>query len=221
MLTSKISKVGKVVICGAKGVGKTSILEQLIYGNVTLDTEIHSTIEDTYVASVDTGKGSRDTLRIYDTAGLQGSVQLPRHYLSYPDAFVLVYDPSDPASLDMLGGIKADIDKFKDKKEIFVIVIANMRSRQSRQSANSSPLSSPQLQQQQQQTDTIESNLTRANNWCARERIKHYTVNAMERASLYEPFVQLAGRLYPPQTKSSFPQLRQLTSSKTSKVDNS
>ncbi|EDS29348.1 kappa b-ras [Culex quinquefasciatus] len=218
MLTSKISKVGKVVICGAKGVGKTSILEQLIYGNVTLDTEIHSTIEDTYVASVDTGKGSRDTLRIYDTAGLQGSVQLPRHYLSYPDAFILVYDPSDPASLDMLGGIKADIDKFKDKKEIFVIVIANMRSRQSSRSANSSPLSSPQIQQQQ--TDAIESNLTRANNWCARERIKHYTVNAMERASLYEPFVQLASRLYPPQTKSSFPQLRQLTQ-KTSKVDNS
>lgn len=217
MLTSKISKVGKVVICGAKGVGKTSILEQLIYGNVTLDTEIHSTIEDTYVASVDTGKGSRDTLRIYDTAGLQGSVQLPRHYLSYPDAFILVYDPSDPASLDMLGGIKADIDKFKDKKEIFIIVIANMRSRQSR-SANSSPMNSPQTQQQQ--TDAIESNLTRANNWCARERIKHYTVNAMERASLYEPFVQLAGRLYPPQTKSSFPQLRQLTQ-KTSKVDNS
>ncbi|KAL1381161.1 hypothetical protein pipiens_013665 [Culex pipiens pipiens] len=228
MLTSKISKVGKVVICGAKGVGKTSILEQLIYGNVTLDTEIHSTIEDTYVASVDTGKGSRDTLRIYDTAGLQGSVQLPRHYLSYPDAFILVYDPSDPASLDMLGGIKADIDKFKDKKsqrkcsqflpQIFVIVIANMRSRQSSRSANSSPLSSPQIQQQQ--TDAIESNLTRANNWCARERIKHYTVNAMERASLYEPFVQLASRLYPPQTKSSFPQLRQLTQ-KTSKVDNS
>uniref|UniRef100_A0A1Q3EXW1 Putative ras family small gtpase n=1 Tax=Culex tarsalis TaxID=7177 RepID=A0A1Q3EXW1_CULTA len=219
MLTSKISKVGKVVICGAKGVGKTSMLEQLIYGNVTLDTEIHSTIEDTYVASVDTGKGSRDTLRIYDTAGLQGSVQLPRHYLSYPDAFILVYDPSDPASLDMLGGIKGDIDKFKDKKEIFIIVIANMRSRQSR-STNSSPMSSPQIQQQQQQTDAIESNLTRANNWCARERIKHYTVNAMERASLYEPFVQLASRLYPPQTKSSFPQLRQLTQ-KTSKVDNS
>lgn len=217
MLTSKISKVGKVVICGAKGVGKTTILEQLIYGNVTIESEIHSTIEDTYVASVDTGKGSRDTLRIYDTAGLQGSVQLPRHYLAYPDAFVLVYDPSDPSSLDMLGGIKSDIDKFKDKKEIFIIVIANMHSRQIR-SAGSSPINSPQ--QQHLSNDAIESNLTRANNWCARERIKHYTVNAMERASLYEPFVQLASRLYPPQTKSSFPQLRQLTQ-KTSKVDNS
>ncbi|XP_062562838.1 NF-kappa-B inhibitor-interacting Ras-like protein [Armigeres subalbatus] len=218
MLTSKISKVSKVVICGGKGVGKTAILEQLIYGNVTIESEIHSTIEDTYVASVDTGKGSRDTLRIYDTAGLQGSVQLPRHYLTYPDAFILVYDPSDPSSLDMLGGIKSDIDKFKDKKEIFIIVIANMRSRQSR-SAGSSPINSSQ-QQYQMNNDAIESNLTRANNWCARERIKHYTVNAMERASLYEPFVQLASRLYPPQTKSSFPQLRQLTQ-KTSKVDNS
>lgn len=38
MLTSKPSKIGKVVICGMKGVGKTAILEQLIYGNVTPDT---------------------------------------------------------------------------------------------------------------------------------------------------------------------------------------
>lgn len=38
MLTSKPSKVGKVVICGMKGVGKTAILEQLIYGNITPDT---------------------------------------------------------------------------------------------------------------------------------------------------------------------------------------
>ncbi|XP_052902214.1 NF-kappa-B inhibitor-interacting Ras-like protein isoform X3 [Anopheles moucheti] len=201
MLTSKISKIGKVVVCGGKGVGKTAMLEQLIYGHVTIDSELHSTIEDTYVASVDTGKGSRDMLRIYDTAGLQGNVQLPRHYLLFSDAFILVYDPSDPASLDMLAGIKSDIDKYKEKKEMIIIVIANMHSRQ----ANN---------------DLIESNLNRANNWCARERIKHYTVNAMERASLYEPFIQLAIRLYPTQTKSSFPQLRQLTQ-KTSKVDNS
>lgn len=38
MLTSKVVKVGKVVICGMKGVGKTTILEQLIYGNITLDS---------------------------------------------------------------------------------------------------------------------------------------------------------------------------------------
>ncbi|XP_058056792.1 NF-kappa-B inhibitor-interacting Ras-like protein isoform X2 [Anopheles bellator] len=201
MLTSKISKVSKVVICGAKGIGKTAILEQLIYGNISIGSELHSTIEDTYVASIDTGKGSRDMLRIYDTAGLQGNVQLPRHYLLYPDAFILVYDPSDCASLDMLAGIKSDIDKYKEKKEMIIIVIANMHVRR----------------QPRNQTDLTESNLNRANNWCARERIKHFMVNAMERASLYEPFVQLAIRLYPTQTKSSFRQLTQ----KASKVDNS
>uniref|UniRef100_A0AAG5DRG7 Uncharacterized protein n=1 Tax=Anopheles atroparvus TaxID=41427 RepID=A0AAG5DRG7_ANOAO len=235
MLTSKISKVGKVVICGGKGVGKTAILEQLIYGNVSIDSELHSTIEDTYVASVDTGKGSRDMLRIYDTAGLQGNIQLPRHYLLYPDAFILVYDPSDPTSLDMLAGIKSDIDKYKEKKEMIIVVIANMRSRQTR-STVPSPIntsagggtipSSPNGNHynngnnQINNNDLVESNLNRANNWCARERIKHYAVNAMERASLYEPFIQLAIRLYPTQTKSTFPQLRQLTQ-KTSKVDNS
>lgn len=35
---SKMGKVGKVVICGMKGVGKTAILEQLIYGNITPDS---------------------------------------------------------------------------------------------------------------------------------------------------------------------------------------
>ncbi|XP_035902669.1 NF-kappa-B inhibitor-interacting Ras-like protein [Anopheles stephensi] len=239
MLTSKISKIGKVVICGGKGVGKTAMLEQLIYGHVTIDSELHSTIEDTYVASVDTGKGSRDMLRIYDTAGLQGNVQLPRHYLLFSDAFILVYDPSDPASLDLLAGIKNDIDKYKDKKEMIIVVIANMHSRQARLTGGQ-PMNAPTTGghplphspngthhsngahsgPQSGNNDLIESNLNRANNWCARERIKHYTVNAMERASLYEPFIQLAIRLYPTQTKSSFPQLRQLTQ-KTSKVDNS
>lgn len=38
MLTAKIGKVGKVLICGMKGVGKTALLEQLIYGNVNMDT---------------------------------------------------------------------------------------------------------------------------------------------------------------------------------------
>lgn len=42
--------------------------------------KFHETIEDTYVASVDTDRGVRDILRIYDTAGLQGSVQV-KYYL--------------------------------------------------------------------------------------------------------------------------------------------
>lgn len=152
------------------------------------------------MASVDTGRGARETLRIYDTAGLQGKAQLPRHYLHFPDAYVLVYDPTDPQSLDILADVKIDIDKQKEKKEIPLIVLANMRSKNRKDS--------PQHQQVNEQT--IASIVNRANNWCARERIKHYTVNAMDRPSLYEPFSNLCARIHPPQAKSSFPQLRQV-----------
>ncbi|XP_030558425.1 NF-kappa-B inhibitor-interacting Ras-like protein [Drosophila novamexicana] len=200
MLNAKIGKVGKVLVCGMKNVGKTALIEQLVYGNINADTELHPTIEDIYVASVDTGRGgARETLRIYDTAGLQGeqAAQLPRHYLQFPDAFVLVYDPTDPRSLDMLADIKTDIDKHKEKKEVPVIVLANVRARNKKDTPPATP-------------NPVESIMDRANNWCQRERIKHYTVNVMERPSLYEPFTMLCARLHPPQTKSTFPQLRQV-----------
>lgn len=34
----KMGKTSRVVVCGMAGVGKTAILEQLIYGNVTPST---------------------------------------------------------------------------------------------------------------------------------------------------------------------------------------
>jgi len=35
-----MGKTAKVVVCGARGVGKTAILEQLIHGHVSPDTVI-------------------------------------------------------------------------------------------------------------------------------------------------------------------------------------
>lgn len=38
LLHQKMGKTTRVVVCGLKGVGKTAILEQLIYGNFTKAT---------------------------------------------------------------------------------------------------------------------------------------------------------------------------------------
>lgn len=38
LLQQRMGKTARVVVCGLKGVGKTAVLEQLIYGNVTSDT---------------------------------------------------------------------------------------------------------------------------------------------------------------------------------------
>lgn len=269
--------VGKcVLVCGTKGVGKTAVIEQLVYGNVTresvsklprqrqnriislfnqmfhwfmrmfhsLDQMFHRFIYLwgyflSGIASDDRGHLCSQCGRRTNSQGLDSNIwhrgtarkrtgtsvrrfkvsvlylnvihltafQLPKHYFLNPDAFVLVYDPSDPISLDMLGGIKNDIEKNKEKKDVIIVVVANMRARSNRPTGGSGDAGGPPSPL----LDPVETILNRANNWCGRERIKHYVVNAMERASVYPPFVDLAVRLHPQQTKTTFPQLRQLT----------
>lgn len=66
-----MGKTSKVVVCGMKGVGKTAILEQLIYGNVNLKSSFYATIEDIYVANIETDRGTKERVCFYDTAGLE------------------------------------------------------------------------------------------------------------------------------------------------------
>ncbi|XP_067006256.2 NF-kappa-B inhibitor-interacting Ras-like protein isoform X1 [Anabrus simplex] len=189
-----MGKTTRVVVCGLRSVGKTAILEQLIYGNVTKTAELHSTIEDIYVANIETDRGTREKVRFYDTAGLDYSnpasreqSQLARQYIGLADGYVLVYDTDRPESLDVLVSLKKDIDRNRDKKEVTVIVLGN----------RTKPMD----------VGSLENTASKASHWAAREKIKHYEVNAMERSSLYEPFVYLASRLNPPPNKSTFPQL--------------
>lgn len=53
----------------------------------------------------------------------------------------------------------------------------------------------------------LENTASKAAHWATREKIRHYEVNAMDRTTLYEPFVHLASKLNPPPNKSTFPQL--------------
>lgn len=192
-----MGKTSKVVICGMKGVGKTSILEQVIYGNVTTTTEFYPTIEDIYIANIESDRGTREKVRFYDTAGIDHSQtstahgttnqQLPRHYLALADGYILVYDTEKPDSLDVLVSLKRDIDKNKDKKEVTIIVIGN-RTREC-------------------DINDFESTCNKSANWCSREKIRHFTASAMVRNTLYEPFIYLTSKLNPPPSKSTFSQL--------------
>ncbi|XP_012253621.1 NF-kappa-B inhibitor-interacting Ras-like protein [Athalia rosae] len=189
-----MGKTTRVVVCGMKGVGKTALLEQLIYGNVNVHTEIHPTIEDIYVANIETDRGTKERVRFYDTAGLEplqtnaNSPQLGRHYLGFADGYVLVYDTAKPESLDVLLPLKKDIDKHKDKKEIAVVVVGNRTK--------------PDVE-----LNNLENTASKAANWCTREKLRHYEVNVLDRPSLYDAFIHLSSKLNPPPNKSSFPQL--------------
>lgn len=201
-----MGKLSKVVICGMKSVGKTAILEQLIYGNITPKSPLYPTIEDIYVANIETDRGSKERVCFYDTAGLEppltGPPQSPtmqltanqvlqRHYLGFAEGFVMVYDTTRPESLDVLMYLKKDIDRNKDKKEVVMLVIGNRTG--------------------PDDVNSLENTCSKASSWCAKEKIRHFEINAMDRPSLYEPFIFMTSRLNPIQTKTTFPQLSTLS----------
>ncbi|XP_074756623.1 NF-kappa-B inhibitor-interacting Ras-like protein 1 isoform X1 [Athene noctua] len=108
----------KVVVCGMASVGKTAILEQLLYGKHTVGLEEGATMEDVYLASVETDRGVKEQLRLYDTRGLQEGVELPKHYFSVADGFVLVYAVTSLEAFQRVELLKKEIDVFRDKKEL-------------------------------------------------------------------------------------------------------
>lgn len=44
----------------------------------------------------------------------------------------------------------------------------------------------------------------KATQWCTREKIKHFTASALNRSTLYEPFVYITSKLTPTPSKSGF-----------------
>ncbi|MCI4395457.1 hypothetical protein PGIGA_G00180690 [Pangasianodon gigas] len=173
----------KVVVCGLASVGKTAILEQLLYGNHTVGAETNETQEDIYVASVETDRGVREQLRLYDTRGLHDGQELPKHYYSVADGFVLVYSVDSMESFKKVDVLKKEIDKSRDKKEVMVIVLGNKAD----------------LREQRQVEQEV------AQQWARAEKVKLWEVSVTERSSLIEPFTTLTSRLTQPQSKSAFP----------------
>ncbi|XP_028819965.1 NF-kappa-B inhibitor-interacting Ras-like protein 1 [Denticeps clupeoides] len=173
----------KVVVCGLASVGKTAILEQLLYGNHTVGSESAETQEDVYVASVETDRGVREQLRLYDTRGLHDNADLPKHYFSVADGFVLVYSVDNLESFRRVDALKREIDKSRDKKEVTIIVLGNKVDLRERR---------------QVELDT-------AQQWARAEKVKLWEVSVTERSSLIEPFTSLTSRLTQPQSKSAFP----------------
>lgn len=77
-----------------------------------------ATMEDVYLASVETDRGVKEQLRLYDTRGLQEGVELPKHYFSVADGFILVYAITSLEAFQRVEQLKKEIDIFRDKKEV-------------------------------------------------------------------------------------------------------
>ena len=78
------------------------------------------TIEDIYVANVDTDRGTRERIRFIDTEGIDDDrvKEIPRHLLTIADGFIIVYSIDDEHSFQIAEVIRKDIERSKEKKEV-------------------------------------------------------------------------------------------------------
>ena len=78
------------------------------------------TIEDIYIANVDTDRGTRERIRFVDTEGIDDDrvKEIPRHLLTIADGFVIVYAIDDEHSFQIAEVIRKDIERNKEKKEV-------------------------------------------------------------------------------------------------------
>ncbi|XP_039253172.1 NF-kappa-B inhibitor-interacting Ras-like protein 2 [Styela clava] len=175
-------KTCKLVVCGAPGVGKTTILENAIYGEYASKDIMH-TREDCYLAQIETDRGVKEQVRIQDTSGndwLNPSTS-GKHYLHFGEGFVLVYSISDRESFRCIEAIKREIDRTREKKEVVIVVVGNKTDLH-----------------KQRQVDAM-----MVQKWAAKEKVKIYNSTMTNRTSVVEPFTYVCSRLTQPPQKST------------------
>ncbi|XP_071791179.1 NF-kappa-B inhibitor-interacting Ras-like protein 1 [Asterias amurensis] len=201
-----MGKTCKVVVCGSACVGKTAMLEQAIFGNHVIgNSNCFQTIEDIYVATVESNRGVKERIRFYDTKGLHPKTnpELPKHYFAIADGFILMYSITSPESFRQVQLLKKEVDKIskeKDKREVSLIVVGNKVD----------------LYKERQ----VEYDMVCA--WAQKEKVPLYEVTVANRKVLMEPIVALTSKLTLPVVKSTFPlsriKPRQVTSSSSQDV---
>ncbi|TNM96967.1 hypothetical protein fugu_015123 [Takifugu bimaculatus] len=168
-------------VCSITFCSNTTLKYGIVYP--PLGSESMETLEDIYIGSIETDRGTREQVRFYDTRGLRDGMEFPRHYYTFADGFVLVYSIDSKESFKRMEALKKDIDRHRDKKEVTIVVLGNKLDKQNER--------------------RVDANM--AQNWAKNEKVRLWEVSVVDRRTLIEPFVYLASKMTQPQSKSTFP----------------
>ena len=113
----------RIGMVGNEGVGKTSLLRRYVKGEIQGPGTAVSTLgyDDTLEIKVSIA-GEPFSIKFGDTAGQERYANLTKSYFQMHDALVVVFDMTDPNSLE---GAMRWIRQIKDVKDIPVLLVGN------------------------------------------------------------------------------------------------
>lgn len=155
-----------------------------------IGVDLCPTIEDCYMGQIESDRTNgpkgpeKERVCFYDTAGLESPLsEVPKHYISMADGFILVYSIDSMDSFQCIEKLKRDIDRYKaEKKEVTIIVIGNKCDLESHRQVPKA----------------------HAETWAASEKVLHREATVADRKTLYEPVVQMVSKMTQPPNKSGF-----------------
>lgn len=115
--------VFNVVVLGAGGVGKTSLVARFVKNEFP---EIHNpTVEDLYEKPIHLRKGVSAFLQVLDTAGTYQFPAMRRVTLQFGEAFIIVYGVNDPDSLEEALKLQQEIYEAKGTEDVPMVIVGN------------------------------------------------------------------------------------------------
>lgn len=115
--------VFNVVVMGAGGVGKTSLVTRFVKNEFS--ENYIPTVEDLYEKPIHLRRGVSAMLQVLDTAGSYQFPAMKRLTLQYGEAFILVYSVNDPASLDEALKLQQEIYEAKGAEDVPMVLVGN------------------------------------------------------------------------------------------------
>lgn len=114
--------VHKIIMVGAGGVGKSCLTLQFMYGDFV--DEYDPTKADSY-RKKHVLDGNEVTVDILDTAGQEEYASIRDSYYRSGEGFLVVFDLTDPESLDRLEDFRSQITRVLDDETIPMVIVAN------------------------------------------------------------------------------------------------
>ncbi|RDD39693.1 NF-kappa-B inhibitor-interacting Ras-like protein 1 [Trichoplax sp. H2] len=111
----------KIYVFGGHGVGKTSMIDLLIHGSIS--QEPYTTIEDIYDIILESDRGIKERISLFDTGGLDDETSsVPNYYLATADAAIFVFSLDSIASFELAKRLKTETAKIRGNDMPMLIV---------------------------------------------------------------------------------------------------